>query len=103
MAIFVSGAMFSAYEGIETMLGHGGEAGTLWINYPVLVFAAVLEGISLRQAAKQMRKETTRARRSLVSYVRNPRDPTVNSVLLEDSRGHRRPRRSPAWASGCTS
>lgn len=85
VAIFVLGAAFSAYEGVETMLGHGGEGGTLWINYPVIVFAAVLEGISLRQAAGQMRKETSRSRRSLVSYVRTPRDPTVNSVLLEDT------------------
>jgi divalent metal cation (Fe/Co/Zn/Cd) transporter len=32
-----------------------------------------------------MRSETARTRRSLVAYVRTPRDPTVNSVLLEDS------------------
>ncbi len=85
VAIFVSGAMFSFYEGVETMLGHGGEGGTLWVNYPVIAIAAILEGISLRQAAKQMRQETVRARRTLRSYVRTPRDPTVNSVLLEDS------------------
>ncbi len=85
VAIFVSGAGFSFYEGVHTVLG-GGESGTyLWINYPVLAFAAVLEGISLRQAALQMRRETDRTRRSLGAYLRAPRDPTVNSVLLEDS------------------
>lgn len=85
VAIFVAGAMFSFYQGYETIFGPEEEAGTLWINYPVLVLAAILEGISLRQAAKQMKAETRRLRLSLPDYVRTPRDPTLNSVLLEDS------------------
>ena len=84
IAIFVSGAGFSFYEGLSTLLG-GGVSKMLWINYPVLALAAVLEGISLRQAARQMRHETATERRSVLSYLRTPRDPTVNSVLLEDS------------------
>jgi cation diffusion facilitator family transporter len=85
VAIFVSGAGFSFYEGVRTVLGGGENSKYLWINYPVLGFAAVLEGISLRQAASQMRRETARTRRTLGGYIRTPRDPTVNSVLLEDS------------------
>jgi cation diffusion facilitator family transporter len=85
IAIFVSGAGFSCYEGLRTILGGGEPSEYLWINYPVLVLAGVLEGISLRQAAGQMRKETRRTRRTLSAYLRTPRDPTVNSVLLEDS------------------
>src|SRR4051812_41612877 len=85
VAIFVSGAAFSVYEGVTTIFGGGEESKYLWINYPVLLLAAVLEGISLRQAAGQMRKETARTQRSLAAYLRTPRDPTVNSVLLEDS------------------
>lgn len=84
MAIFVSGAVFSFYEGTRTVLGGGTEGAYLWVNYPVLACAALLEGTSLRQAALQMRRETTRTRRSLTAYLRTPRDPTVNSVLLED-------------------
>lgn len=85
VAIFVSGSAFAFYEGLHTVIG-GGESGAhLWINYPVLVFAAVLEGISLRQAAKQMRNETRRTRRTLRAYVLTPRDPTATSVLLEDT------------------
>lgn len=84
MAIFVSGGGYSIYEGVETIL-HGIEASMMWINFPVLGLAAVLEGISLRQAARQMRDETAAERRSVWSYLRTPRDPTVNSVLLEDS------------------
>jgi cation diffusion facilitator family transporter len=85
VAIFVSGAGFSFYQGLTTILGHHEAAGELWINYPVLGLAAVMEAISFRQAAAQMRRETRRAQRSLISYVRTPRDPTVNSVLLEDT------------------
>jgi cation diffusion facilitator family transporter len=85
VAIFVSGAAFSFYEGMHTILG-GAESGEyLWINYPVLGLAAVLEGISFRQAANQMRRETRRTRRSVTGLLRTPHDPTVNSVLLEDS------------------
>jgi cation diffusion facilitator family transporter len=84
VAIFVSGAAFSFYEGISTILG-GEDSKMLWINYPVLAVCAVLEGTSLRQAAKQMQGETARLRTTLVQYLRVPRDPTVESVLLEDS------------------
>ncbi|SHG54932.1 cation diffusion facilitator family transporter [Jatrophihabitans endophyticus] len=85
VGIFVAGAMFSFYQGYETIVGPEEDASKLWINYPVLALAAILEGTSLRQAAKQMKKETKRLRLSLADYVRTPRDPTVNSVLLEDS------------------
>ncbi|HET6877578.1 MAG TPA: cation diffusion facilitator family transporter [Jatrophihabitans sp.] len=86
VAIFVSGAAFSFYEGLTTIFGSSEESGTmLWINYVVLALAAVLEGTSFRQAALQMRRETRRLRLSVPAYLERPRDPTVNSVLLEDS------------------
>jgi cation diffusion facilitator family transporter len=85
VVILISGAGFSIYEGTTTVLS-GSESGQYyWINYPVLAFAAVLEGTSLRQAALQMRSETQRTRRTLGAYLKTPRDPTVNSVWLEDS------------------
>lgn len=85
VAIFVSGAIFSFYQGYQTIFGPDEESTMLWINYPVLALAAVLEGISFRQAARQMKGETARLRLSLQDYVRTPRDPAVNSVLLEDT------------------
>ncbi|WP_375483181.1 cation diffusion facilitator family transporter [uncultured Jatrophihabitans sp.] len=84
VAIFVSGAAFSFYQGISTIID-GEESKMVWINYPVLLFAAVLEGTSLRQAAKQMQGETRRLRQTVLQYLKTPRDPTVESVLLEDS------------------
>jgi len=85
VAIFVSGSAFAFYEGLHTIIGGSESGGHVWINYPVLALAAVLEGISLRQAARQMRNETRRTRRTLRAYVLTPRDPTATSVLLEDT------------------
>src|SRR5206468_9575670 len=53
VTILVSGAAFSIYQGLATIFGAGEESHLLWINYPVLVVAAVLEGISFRQAIRQ--------------------------------------------------
>jgi cation diffusion facilitator family transporter len=85
IAIFVSGAAFSVYEGIHTIVAGGGDTDRLWVNYPVLAVAAVLEGVSFRKAAKQVRGEAARQKRSVLAYLRRPEDPTVNSVAVEDS------------------
>lgn len=85
VAIFVSGAAFSVYEGAHTIIAGGEPSHMLWINYPVLALAFVLEGVSLRQAARQTRGEARQRRRSLGVVLREPHDPTVRSVLLEDS------------------
>ena len=83
--ILVSGAAFSIYQGVTTILGGHAESKMLWINYPVLAVAAILEGISFRQAIGQAKGAAARGRRSLRSYIRDPDDPTVKSVVLEDS------------------
>ncbi len=83
--IFVSGAAFSVYEGLHTVLGKDESSGRLWINYPVLGLAFVLEAVSFRQAVRQTRGEAVQRRRSVQSVVRDPHDPTVRSVVLEDS------------------
>lgn len=84
-AIFVSGAAFSAYEGLRTIFGPEESAEHIWINYPVLALAAMFEGTSFIQAFTQMRRQARRERRSLPSLVTDPEDPTTNSVALEDS------------------
>jgi cation diffusion facilitator family transporter len=85
VTILVSGAAFSIYQGLVTIFGGHSESEMLWINYPVLALAAILEGLSFRQAVGQARGAAARGRRSLRSYVRDPDDPTVKSVVLEDS------------------
>jgi cation diffusion facilitator family transporter len=84
MAIFISGALFSFYQGVRTII----DQPTLdrpWVNYAVLAVAAVLEGTSLRQGLSQARDGARRRRTSLASHVNDPDDPTVKSVVVEDT------------------
>jgi cation diffusion facilitator family transporter len=86
VAIFISGAAFSIWEGLHTIFASSGaESDMLWINYPVLAIAAVLEGLSFRQAVRQVKGQMRRRRTTLLNLARTPEDPTVNSVAAEDS------------------
>jgi cation diffusion facilitator family transporter len=82
--IFVSGAVFSLFEGIRTLIA-GGEETAFLITYAVLGFSLVAEGISLLRAISQVRGEASRARKPLARYLRESNDPTVRTVLYEDS------------------
>jgi cation diffusion facilitator family transporter len=84
MAIFVSGALFSGYEGIRTIIEQPVQR-EAWLNYAVLGAAALLEGASLRKGLAQAQGMAHRQRRSLRSVMRDPGDPTVKSVVFEDS------------------
>lgn len=85
-AIFVSGAAFSIYEGLHTIFSSAEEStDMLWINYPVLVLAAAFEGMSFLQAIRRARTQARKSRKSLPGLLRDPEDPTVNSVAMEDS------------------
>jgi cation diffusion facilitator family transporter len=83
LAIFLSGAVFSIYEGIRTIIERPDQK-LAWVNYLVLAAAAVLEGISLRQGLRQTSSAARRQQRSFGSYLRDPEDPTVKSVVFED-------------------
>jgi cation diffusion facilitator family transporter len=85
VAIFTIGAAFSVYQGVSTIAGRSGGADELWVNYPVLALAAGLEGASFRQAMRTLRRIAARRKERVRDYVREPTDPTVNSVVLEDS------------------
>ncbi|HEY2273696.1 MAG TPA: cation diffusion facilitator family transporter [Jatrophihabitantaceae bacterium] len=84
-AIFMSGAAFSIYQGLHTILGGSGESKDLWINYIVLALAAVCEGISFLQAMRQVRSQARRRHGSMRAAVVETDDPTINSVAMEDS------------------
>ena len=84
VGIFVAGAMFSVYEGVHTLL-HGGESGGLLLPYAVLGVAFVAEGSSWLRALAQVRKEAAAAGRPVLRYARDSKDPTLKTVLSEDS------------------
>src|SRR3954451_22847875 len=56
IGIFVAGAGFSFYQGLEAILG-GGEESMYWLAYVILGFGIVAEGVSLLRALRQTRGE----------------------------------------------
>lgn len=85
VSIFTAGALFSLYQGVRTLTGHAQGHGNPTVGYVVLAVAAVLEGTSLVQAIRQTRKEQAEHRLPLRTYLRRSDDPTVKTVLYEDS------------------
>jgi cation diffusion facilitator family transporter len=88
VGIFVSGAGFSAYQGIEALRHRDEPAPSgreFLIIYAVLGVALLLESASLGKALVQVRDEAKSARRSPLDFVRRSPDPTVKTVASEDS------------------
>jgi cation diffusion facilitator family transporter len=83
--IFVSGAVFSVYEGLHRIFEGGSEEGGVGIAFAVLALAIVLEGSSLIRAARQTQGEATAKQRSFGRHIRVSRDPTTKTVVFEDS------------------
>jgi len=84
IGIFVAGAGFSLYQGLEAILG-GGEESHFVIAYAVLAFAMVAEGTSLARAYRQTSGEARGQGVPLHLHLRASRDPTTKTVLFEDT------------------
>jgi cation diffusion facilitator family transporter len=82
--IFVSGALFSIYEGLHRMFSDE-KPGSVGVAFAVLGVGVVLEGTSLLRAARQTHGEASAARRTFVRHIRVSRDPTTKTVVFEDS------------------
>jgi cation diffusion facilitator family transporter len=85
VAIFVTGAMFSVYEGVHTIFGGGGEQTLVWVAFLVLGLSFVMEGASWIRAMRQIRREQQEAGEDLIQHLRTTDDPTVKTVFLEDT------------------
>ncbi|MFC6006388.1 cation diffusion facilitator family transporter [Angustibacter luteus] len=85
VSIFVSGAVFAAIEGIDTLLGPAEESAGLVISSVVLALAFVLEGISWVRATRQVRSEARQHDQTVRQLLRSTDDPTVKTVFYEDS------------------
>jgi cation diffusion facilitator family transporter len=82
--IFVSGAVFSVIQGIAELSSSSEESSPL-IAYVVLAAAFVAEAISWVRAYRQTKSQAQAAGMPLRRFVRESRDPTVKTVLSEDS------------------
>lgn len=82
MLIFSIGAGISMYHGVEKVL-HPTPIADPMINYIILGLAMVFEGVAWWVAFREF--ETTRGKKSLFQAVRDSKDPTIFTVLFEDT------------------
>ena len=80
--IFGLGAGISFYEGI-TALADPHPVSNFLVNYIVLGLAMIFEGVAWTMAYREFNR--VRGRRSILQEVRQSKDPTVFTVLFEDS------------------
>lgn len=85
VGIFVSGAVFSFFEGYRTLTEPSGDEGGFLVPYVVLGIAFVMEGTSWLKAVRQVRREAREADQDIVTHLRRSDDPTVKTVASEDS------------------
>ncbi len=82
LMVFALGAGVSLYEGVHH-LRHPTPVEDVTLNYIVIGLALLFEGGSWFFAIKQFRKQ--RHGRSYIDAIRHGKDPTVFTVVLEDS------------------
>lgn len=84
LGLFAVGAGVSITHGIQQLF-RSEPATDFGIAYAVLGISFVLEGISFRQAFRQLRKEADAADRDLLEYALRTSDPTARAVFAEDA------------------
>jgi len=82
--ILVSGAAFSVYQGVHTIVAASEASTYAWVNYVVLGIALVLEGASFLQATRQVRIEADEHDQSVPGQLRGSDDPAPRAVFTED-------------------
>lgn len=85
VVIFMSGAFFSVGEGVQRLLEGSSSDGSAIIVYVVLGVSIIAEGTSLIRAIRQTRAAQKESGISFMRFVRESRDPTVKTVVTEDS------------------
>jgi cation diffusion facilitator family transporter len=85
VGIFVSGAVFSIYEGVHGLLEGEAEAAGYLLSYIVLAVSFVAEFTSWLKAVRQLQREAKEEERRLFQHVRLSSDPTVKTVFSEDT------------------
>lgn len=82
ISIFAAGGGLSIYEGVIHVM-HPRPLATLYVSYIVLVLSAVFEGMSFTVAWRAFR--ANRGSRSVFAAVRRGKDPSIFTVVFEDS------------------
>ena len=85
VGLFVVGAVVSVWRGITELLHGADGAEDYRIAYLVLGVAFVLEGASLVQAVRQLRRDARAFDSDVLEYALRTSDPTVRAVFAEDA------------------
>ncbi|MDB5463749.1 MAG: hypothetical protein JWP23_2138, partial [Phenylobacterium sp.] len=84
LMVFVLGGVLSIYEGVRHML-RPEPVVSPWLSLGVLAVAAVFEGASFRVGYREYKRVIRGAPLRLWGFIRASKDPSLVSVLLEDS------------------
>ena len=82
--IFVAGAFFSIYHGIEKLMAGGEHHGDYWPSYLVLGIAFVFDAIVLVLALRTAKSEAKAVGMGTRDYLRETTDVTLKTALYED-------------------
>jgi cation diffusion facilitator family transporter len=87
VGIFVTGAGFSIFQGVDSLFKSHQEIPNkeFLLSYAVLGFAFLMEGSSLIKALRQVKGEAKEYERGFIEHLRKSNDPTVKTVASEDS------------------
>jgi cation diffusion facilitator family transporter len=81
--LFSLGGAFSIWEGVRKLVHGSLHEGSVWWSFTVLAGGFVFESISLGIALHALRK--AKGNKTLRGYWRDNRDPTLPTVVLEDT------------------
>ena len=84
VGIFFIGCGVTIAHGVHTLLADGHEVSDPTIGIGILLFSAVIEGISLGIALRGMLSDAKRRNKGFVEYAKTTEDPFGVAVLLED-------------------
>lgn len=82
--LFAVGSVVSIMHGVQELLDPE-PASDYFVSYIVLGVAALLEGVSFFQAARQARSEAHEQGHDLLDHVMRTSDPTLRAVFFEDA------------------
>jgi cation diffusion facilitator family transporter len=85
VGIFVLGAGFAIYQGLEVLLAGPHEPGSPNWSYIVLAVAFLMEGTSLCRALWQLRREASERGAPIGRHLLHDAEPALRAVVSEDS------------------
>lgn len=83
--IFVAGAFFSLYQGIQKLIAGGEHEGAFWPSYLVLGLAFVFDMVVLVLAMREARRQADLVGMGVWAHLQETTDITLKTALYEDA------------------